>query len=288
MSLDLEDELRTSSDLTLDRPLAEIRIRGDRLRRRRTSLLTAATAGMCLVATGIILTGLGRSPLTIDLMPADQSTSPARPEQVLTWSGEPTNVSDTELATLERSCLRAANQDAYELANLWRTIPGGVPENPPMPDTIDPGLYPIFAERRTDVGPEHHNVLRAMFLTDDYLVHCETHTTDSSRPRAEDAAGSASRVRPFPDMGQWEQFSSGWDTNTINFVLPVPTEAASVKFIIGGGHVDGVINDGIAVAWFSGEGVPREEDTVGFAAYDADGMRIGGSKPVPLKAWPID
>jgi hypothetical protein len=284
MSTDLEDALRSSGDLTLDRPLAEIRVRGDRLRRRRTSLLVVATTAGVLVAGLVVTTIVGRGPLATELAPADEG--PMRPNQVLTWSGEPTNVSDTELATLERSCLRAANQDAYDVANLWRTIPGGVPENPPMPDTIDPGLYPIFAERRTDVGPEHHNVLRAMFLTDDYLVHCQAHTTDSSQPRAEDAAGSANRVRPFPDMGQWEQFSSGWDTNTVDFMLPVPAEASSVKFMIGGGHVDGVINDGIAVAWFSGEGVPREEDSVGFAVYDDAGKQIGGGKQVPDKEWP--
>lgn len=288
MSLDLEDELRASGDLTLDRPLAEIRTRGDRLRRRRTSLLTAATAGTCLVVTGVVLVGLGRSPLATDLAPADQNTSPSRPEQVLTWSGEPTNVSDEELATLERSCIRAADQDAYEIANSWRLVPGGAPENPPMPEAIDPGLYPIFAERRTDVGPEHHNILRAMFLTDDYLVRCEAHTTDSSQPRAEDAAGAADRVRPFPGMDQWEQFSWGWDTNTINFMLPVPAEVTSVKFFIGGGHVEGTVNDGIAVASLSAEGVPKDDDTTGFAAYDADGNRVGGSKPVPPKTWPVD
>lgn len=288
MSLDLEDELRTGSDLTLDRSLAEIRTRGDRLRRRRTSLLTAATAGTCLVVTGVVLAGLGRIPLAIDLAPADRSTSPSGPEQVLTWSGEPTNVSDEELATLEHSCLPSANQDAYDVANAWRDIPGGAPENPPLPETIDPGLRPIFAERRTDVGPEHRNVLRAMFLTDDYLVRCEAYTTDSSQPRAEDAAGSADRVRPFPEMGRWEQFSSGWDTNTIDFMLPVPAEVTSVEFFIGDGHVDGTINGGIAVAWFSGEGVPRDEDSVGFAAYDADGTRVSGSKPVPPKSWPVD
>lgn len=291
MSIDLEDELRTSSDLTLDRPLADIRVRGDRLRRRRTSLLTAAAAGMCLVVTGVVLAGLGRSPLAIDLAPADQSTSPSRPEQVLTWSGEPTNVSDKELATLERSCLRSANQDAYDEANGWRMIPGGRPESPPLPDTIDPArLYPIFAERRTDVGPEHHNVLRAMFLTDDYLVHCEAFTTDSSQPRAEDAAGSASRIRPFPNTDHREQFTSGWDTNTINFMLPVPAEVTSVKFFIGDGYVDGTLNGGIAVAWLSTEGLPKLDDdtTTGFAAYDAAGKRVGGSKPVPPKAWPVD
>lgn len=288
MSLDLEDALRSGGDLTLDRPLAEIRTRGDRLRRRRTSLLAAATAGLCLVVTGVVLAGLGHGPVAIDLAPADQSTSPSRPAQVLTWSGEPTNVSDTELATLRRTCLRAANQDAYDAANAWRSAPGGAPENPPLPETIDPGLYPIFAERRTDVGPEHHNILRAMFLTDDYLVRCGAHTTDSSQPRAEDAAGSAARVRPFPEMGQWEHFSWGWDTNTINFMLPVPAEVMSVKFFIGGGHVDGTVNGGIAVASLSTEGVPKQDDTTGFAAYDADGTRVGGSKPVPPKTWPVD
>ncbi|MBB3090930.1 hypothetical protein [Nocardioides albus] len=291
MSLDLEDALRTSSDLTLDRSLAEIRTRGNRLRRRRTSLLTAAAAGMCLVVTGVVLAGLGRSPVATDLAPADQSTSPSAPEQVLTWSGEPTNVSDKELATLERSCLRSANQDAYEEANGWRMIPGGRPESPPLPDTIDPArLYPIFAERRADVGPERHNVLRAMFLTDDYLVHCEAFTTDSSQPKAEDAAGTASRIRPFPNTVPWEQFSSGWDTNTVNFMLPAPPGVTSVKFVIGDGYVDGTLNGGIAVAWLSTDGLPELDDdtATGFAAYDADGKRVGGSKPVPPKAWPVD
>lgn len=275
MSLDLEDALRAGSDLTLDRPLAEIRVRGDRLRRRRTSLLVA-TATACVLAAGLaVTTGLGRGPSATELAPADEG--PARPTPVLTWSGEPTNVSDDDLATIQRACLPMADQDAAETAE----------KDPSMPASLDPTiLYPVFAERRTDVGPQHDNYLRAMFHAGDYLMECEAYTTDSSRPRAEAVMGSANRIKPFPGMGQWEHFRRGWDTNSIDFMLPVPAEADSVKFVIGGGHVEGTINGGIAVAWFSGEGVPREEDTVGFAVYDADGTRIGGEKPVPDKEWP--
>jgi hypothetical protein len=275
MSIDLEDELRTSSDLTLDRPLADIRVRGDRLRRRRTSLLVAATAATCLVSAGLVLTGLGRGPLATVLAPAGQS-----PDQVLTWSGKPTNVSDTELATIQRACLPMADQDAFDTNET---------ADPSMPASLDPNtLYPIFAERRTDVGPKHEDHLRAMFHAGDYLMECGAYTTDSGRPLAEDVAGGANRIRPFPGMGPWENFSYSWNENSIGFMLPVPAAAVSVKFMIGGGHVDGVINGGIAVAWFSAEGVPNDEDTVGFAVYDADGTRIGGEKPVPDKVWPVN
>ena len=83
--------------------------------------------------------------------------------------------------------------------------------------------------------------------------------------------------------------NSSRSTRAVNTcVLPVPAEAASVKFIIGGGHVDGVINGGIAVAWLSAEGVPNELEAAGFAVYDADGTRIGGQQPVPTKEWPVD
>ncbi|MEU4450606.1 hypothetical protein AB0F44_04715 [Nocardioides sp. NPDC023903] len=279
MSLDLEDELRTSSDLTLDRPLAAIRVRGDRLRRRRTSLLTAAAAGMCLVVTGVVLAGLGRSPLAIDLAPADQSTSPSRPEQVLTWGGEPTNVTDAELATIKRSCLPMAAQDVADT--------GGI--DPSMPDTIDPDqVYPIFAERRNDFGPEHDNELRAYFLTDDYLIDCRAYTTDSSSPKAEDVVGAADRIRPHPGMGLSGNSSTSWTTNWIGFMSPVPAEAVSVKFFIGGKYVDGAVNSGIAVAWFSAEGVKKRQDSVGYAAYDAAGKLVAGSTPVPSEAWPTD
>ncbi|MEU6136453.1 hypothetical protein [Nocardioides sp. NPDC047086] len=279
MSLDLEDELRTSSDLTLDRSLAQIRVRGDRLRRRRTSLLIATTAAVCLVATGLVLAVSGRGPLAVDVSPADQSSGPRPPDQVLTWSGKPTNVTDAELTMMKKKCLPGAQQDAATTAGT----------NPEMPNSIDPDrLYPIFAERRTDFGPEHDDILRTMFLTDGYLVHCGAYTTDSGQPRTEDVVGSADRIKPFPDMGRWEHFSSSWTTNWISFMLPVPDEAASVKFFIGGGYVDGTINSGIAAAWISAAGVKKSQDTVGFAVFDADGRRIGGVDPVPSKAWPAD
>lgn len=280
MSLDLEDELRTSSDLALDRSLAQIRVRGDRLRRRRTSLLVAAITAACVLTTGVVLAGFGRGPLAVDLSPADQSPGPRPPGQVLTWSGKPTNVTDAELATMKSGqCLIGAKQDAGSN--------GGT--NPEMPDTIDPDrLYPIFAERRTGFGPKHDNELRALFVTDSYLVECRAYTTDSSLPRAEDAVGSANRIEPFPDMGRWQNFSNGWTDNWIGFMLPVPTEAASVKFFIGGKHVDGAVNGRIAVAWLSAEGVKKRQDSVGFAVYDTEGKRIGGTTPVPRDAWPVD
>ena len=278
MSLDLEDALRTSGDLTLDRPLAEIRVRGDRLRRRRTSLLVAAITAACVLTTGVVLAGFGRGPLAVDVSPADQSLPP-RPDQVLTWTGKPTNVTDAELATMKRRCLIGAAQD---VADTGRT-------DPSMPDTLDPDqVYPIFAERRNDFGPEHDNELRAYFLTDDYLIDCRGYTTDSSLPRAEDVAGMADRVTPFPGMGLSENSSTSWTTNWIGFMSPVPAEAVSVKFFIGGKHVDGAVNSGIAVAWFSAEGVKKRQDSVGYAAYDAAGKLVAGTTPVPSETWPID
>ncbi|MDQ4112230.1 MAG: hypothetical protein M3306_14200 [Actinomycetota bacterium] len=279
MSLDLEDELRTSSDLTLNRPIAQIRVRGDRLRRRRTSLLVAATAAICLLAAGLVLTGLGRGPLATELAPADQSTAPPRPDQVLTWGGKPTNVTDAELAKIKRRCLAMAAQDVADTGGM----------DPSMPDTIDPDqVHPIFAERRNDFGPEHDNELRAYFLTDDYLIDCRAYTTDSSLPKAEDVVGMADRIRPFPGMGLSENSSTSWTTNWIGFMSPVPTEAVSVKFFIGGKHVDGAVNSGIAVAWFSAEGVKKRQDSVGYAAYDAAGKLVAGTTPVPSETWPID
>ncbi|MEI7058912.1 hypothetical protein WBG06_24020 [Nocardioides sp. CCNWLW239] len=275
MSTDLEDALRTSGDLTLDRPLTEIRVRGDRLRRRRTSLLIAATTACALVAGLVVTTIVGRGPLATELAPAEEGKRP-----VLTWSGEPTNVSDTELATIQRACLPMADQDAKDTKEQ---------ADPSMPGALDrTTLYPIFAERRTDVGPRHESYLRAMFHTDDYLMECAASTTDASRPRAEDVAGGADRIRPFPRMGPWEAFSRSWTESSVTFMLPVPAEAASVKFTIGDGYVDGVINGGIAVAWLSAEGVPNELESAGFAVYDADGTRIGGEMPVPDKKWPVD
>lgn len=278
MSLDLEDALRTSGDLTLDRPLAEIRVRGDRLRRRRTSLLVAAVAAACVLTTGVVLAGFGRGPLAVDVSPADQSLPP-RPDQVLTWTGEPTNVTDAELATMKRRCLIGAAQDVADTGGM----------DPSMPDTLDPDqVYPIFAERRNDFGPEHDNELRAYFLADDYLIDCRGYTTDSSLPRAEDVAGMADRIRPYPGMGLSENSSTSWTTNWIGFMSPVPAEAVSVKFFIGGKHVDGAVNSGIAVAWFSAEGVKKRQDSVGYAAYDADGELVAGTTPVPSETWPID
>lgn len=278
MSLDLEDALRTSGDLTLDRPLAEIRVRGDRLRRRRTSLLVAAVTAACVLTTGVVLAGFGRGPLAVDVSPADQSLPP-RPDQVLTWTGEPTNVTDAELATMKRRCLIGATQDVADTGGM----------DPSMPDTLDPGqVYPIFAERRNDFGPEHDNELRAYFLADDYLIDCRGYTTDSSLPRAEDVAGMADRIRPYPGMGLSENSSTSWTTNWIGFMSPVPAEAVSVKFFIGGKHVDGAVNSGIAVAWFSAEGVKKRQDSVGYAAYDADGELVAGTTPVPSETWPID
>lgn len=274
MSLDLEDELRTSSDLTLNRPLAQIRVRGDRLRRRRTSLLVAATAAVCLLAAGLVLTGLGRGPLATELAPADQG-----PDRVLTWRGEPTNVTDAELATIKRRCLIGAPQDVGDTALI----------DPSMPGALDPDqVYPIFAERRTDFGPEHDNELRAYFRTDDYLIDCRAYTTDSSLPKPEDVAGMAHRIKPFPGMGLSENSSTSWTTNWIGFMSPVPAEAVSVKFFIGGKYVDGAVNSGIAVAWFSAEGVKKRQDSVGYAAYDAAGKLVAGTTPVPSEAWPID
>lgn len=278
MSLDLEDALRTSGDLTLDRPLAEIRVRGDRLRRRRTSLLVAAVTAACVLTTGVVLAGFGRGPLAVDVSPADQSLPP-RPDQVLTWTGEPTNVTDAELATMKRRCLIGATQDVADTGGM----------DPSMPDTLDPDqVYPIFAERRNDFGPEHDNELRAYFLADDYLIDCRGYTTDSSLPRAEDVAGMADRIRPYPGMGLSENSSTSWTTNWIGFMSPVPAEAVSVKFFIGGKHVDGAVNSGIAVAWFSAEGVKKRQDSVGYAAYDADGELVAGTTPVPSETWPID
>lgn len=278
MSLDLEDALRTSGDLTLDRPLAEIRVRGDRLRRRRTSLLVAAVTAACVLTTGVVLAGFGRGPLAVDVSPADQSLPP-RPDQVLTWTGEPTNVTDAELATMKRRCLIGAAQDVADTGGM----------DPSMPDTLDPDqVYPIFAERRNDFGPEHDNELRAYFLTDDYLIDCRGYTTDSSLPRAEDVAGMAARIRPYPGMGLSENSSTSWTTNWIGFMSPVPAEAVSVKFFIGGKHVDGAVNSGIAVAWFSAEGVKKRQDSVGYAAYDAAGRLVAGTTPVPSDTWPID
>lgn len=278
MSLDLEDALRTSGDLTLDRPLAEIRVRGDRLRRRRTSLLVAAVTAACVLTTGVVLAGFGRGPLAVDVSPADQSLPP-RPDQVLTWTGEPTNVTDAELATMKRRCLIGAAQDVADTGGM----------DPSMPDTLDPDqVYPIFAERRNDFGPEHDNELRAYFLTDDYLINCRGYTTDSSLPRAEDVAGMADRIRPYPGMGLSENSSTSWTTNWIGFMSPVPAEAVSVKFFIGGKHVDGAVNSGIAVAWFSAERVKKRQDSVGYAAYDADGELVAGTTPVPSETWPID
>lgn len=278
MSLDLEDALRTSGDLTLDRPLAEIRVRGDRLRRRRTSLLVAAVTAACVLTTGVVLAGIGRGPLAVDVSPADQSLPP-RPDQVLTWTGEPTNVTDAELATMKRRCLIGAAQDVADTGGM----------DPSMPDTLDPDqVYPIFAERRNDFGPEHDNELRAYFLADDYLIDCRGYTTDSSLPRAEDVAGMADRIRPYPGMGLSENSSTSWTTNWIGFMSPVPAEAVSVKFFIGGKHVDGAVNSGIAVAWFSAEGVKKRQDSVGYAAYDADGELVAGTTPVPSETWPID
>lgn len=277
MSTDLEDGLRASGDLTLDRPLAEIRVRGDRLRRRRTSLLVAATTAACVLTTGVVLAGFGRGPLAVDLSPADQSGQP-RPDQVLTWTGNPTNVTDAELATMKRRCLIGAAQDIADTGRI----------DPSMPDTLDPDqVYPIFAERRNDFGPEHDNELRAYFLTDDYLIKCSAYTTDSSLPRAEDAVGMASRIRPHPGMGRLGSFSNSWTTNSVGFMSPVPAEAVSVKFFIGGKYVDGAVNGGIAVAWFSAEGVKKQQDSVGYAVYDADGKQIAGTTPVPSEAWPI-
>lgn len=278
MSLDLEDALRTSGDLTLDRPLAEIRVRGDRLRRQRTSLLVAAVTATCVLATGVVLAGFGRGPLAVDVSPADQSLPP-RPDQVLTWTGEPTNVTDAELATMKRRCLIGAAQDVADTGGM----------DPSMPDTLDPDqVYPIFAERRNDFGPEHDNELRAYFLTDDYLINCRGYTTDSSLPRAEDVAGMADRIRPYPGMGLSENSSTSWTTNWIDFMTPVPAGAVSVKFFIGGKHVDGTVNNGIAVAWFSAERVKKRQDSVGYAAYDAAGELVAGTTPVPSETWPID
>jgi len=274
MSLDLEDELRASSDLTLNRPLAQIRVRGDRLRRRRTSLLVAATTATCLLAAGLVLTGLGHGPLATELAPADQS-----PDQVLTWTGKPTNVTDAELATIKRRCLIGASQDVGDTALKDPSMPGGLD-----PDQV----HPIFAERRNDFGPEHDNELRAYFLTDDYLIDCRGYTTDSSLPKAEDVAGMADRIRPFPGMGLSENSSTSWTTNWIDFMVPVPAEAVSVKFFIGGKHVDGAVNSGIAVAWFSAEGVKKRQDSVGYAAYDAAGKLVAGTTPVPSETWPMD
>lgn len=276
MSTDLEDALRSSGDLTLDRPLAEIRLRGDRLRRRRTSLLVAAITAACVLTTGVVLAGFGHGPLAADLSPADQN-GPARPE-VLTWTGKPTNVTDAELATIKRRCLIGAAQD---VATMGGTDPG-------IPDTLDPDqVRPIFAERRDDFGPEHDNELRAYFLTDDYLIDCRGYTTDSSLPRAEDVVGMASRIRPHPGMGLSENSSTSWTTNWIGFMSPVPAEAVSVKFFIGGKHVNGAVNSGIAVAWFSAEGVKKRQDSVGYAAYDAAGKLVAGTTPVPSETWPI-
>ncbi|MBC7279658.1 hypothetical protein [Nocardioides sp.] len=277
MSTDLEDALRSSGDLTLDRPLAEIRVRGDRLRRRRTSLLIAAITAACVLTTGVVLAGFGRGPLAVDVSPADQSGQ-ARTDQVLTWTGKPTNVTDAELATIKRKCLTGAAQDMATEAST----------NPDMPGTLDPDqVRPIFAERRNDFGPEHDNELRAYFLTDDYLIDCRAYTTDSSLPRAEDVVGMASRIRPHPGMGLSENSSTAWTTNWLDFMSPVPAEAVSVKFFIGGKHVDGAVNNGIAVAWFSAEGVKKRQDSVGYAAYDAAGKLVAGTTPVPSETWPI-
>ncbi|NYI78695.1 hypothetical protein [Nocardioides panzhihuensis] len=276
MSTDLEDALRTSGDLTLDRPLAEIRVRGDRLRRRRTSLLVVAITAACVLTAGAVLAGFGRGPLAVDVSPADQS-APARPE-VLTWTGKPTNVTDAELATMKRRCLIGAAQDVSDTGRM----------DPSMPDTLDPDqVYPIFAERRNDFGPEHDNELRAYFLTGDYLIDCRGYTTGSSLPRAEDVAGMADRVTPFPGMGLSENSSTAWTTNWLDFMSPVPAEAVSVKFFIGGKHVDGAVNNGIAVAWFSAEDVKKRQDSVGYAAYDAAGKLVAGTTPVPSGTWPI-
>jgi hypothetical protein len=277
MSTDLEDALRTSGDLTLDRPLAEIRVRGDRVRRRRTSLVVVAITAACVLTTGAVLAGFGRGPLAVDVSPADQS-GPPRPDQVLTWTGEPTNVTDAELAAIKSRCLIGASQD---VATMGGTDPG-------LPGTLDPDqVHPIFAERRNDFGPEHDNELRAYFLTDDYLIDCRAYTTDSRLPTAEDVAGAASRIKRFPGMGLSENSSTSWSTNWIDFMSPVPAEAVSVKFFIGGKHVDGAVNSGIAVAWFSAEGVKKRQESVGYAAYDAAGKLVAGTTPVPSETWPI-
>ncbi|SDK70838.1 hypothetical protein SAMN05428985_105389 [Nocardioides sp. YR527] len=278
MNLDLEGALRTSGDLTLDRSLAEIRVRGDRLRRRRTALLIATTTAVCLVVTGLVLSISGRGPLAIDVSPADQSSGPRHPDQVLTWTGKPANVTDAELATIKRRCLIGAAQDVATEASM----------DPGMPDTLDPDqVHPIFAERRNDFGPDHDNELRAYFLTGDYLIDCRGYTTDSSLPKAEGVVGAASRIKPYPGMELSENSSTSWTTNWIGFMSPVPAEAVSVKFFIGGKHVDGAVNSGIAVAWFSAEGVKKRHDSVGYAAYDADGKLVAGTTPVPSETWPI-
>lgn len=198
---------------------------------------------------------------------------------MLTWTGQPTNVTDSELATIKRRCLIGAAQDVATEGST----------DPKMSDTLDPDqVHPIFAERRNDFGPDHDNELRAYFLTDDYLIDCRAYTTDSSLPKAEDVAGMAHRIRPYPGMGLSENSSTSWTTNWIDFMSPVPAEAVSVKFFIGGKHVDGAVNSGIAVAWFSAEGVKKRQDSVGYAAYDAAGKLVAGTTPVPSETWPID
>lgn len=227
MSSDIEQSLRGTADsMTMDRPLAEVLERGDRLRRRRAAtrvLAGAATGALVVAGVGVGLTTL------VDRAAGDTSIGPADSpgaQAPSNWSGGRTDLSDNELSEVRAECLTG------EARLLTRT-----------PEESDP----IAVEQRGD------NVA-AQYVHDGTSTTCILKRSDDGGLRLVGVSDSADEAPPGGDAAIVE--SGGGNQGPLIWVTGrVSDEVSRVTITVAGETFDGGVVEGRALFWLP-DGTP--------------------------------
>jgi hypothetical protein len=233
VNTDIETRLREqATTIVMHRSFEEVVDRGDRLRRRRTGRVAGAGAAAAVaVLAGSIALPPGSSPVV----------APA----VAAWSGGPTNLTPTELASVSDACL--AGQDS-----------------------IPTGTMPIAAQSRGAT-------VLAYFRSDEAQATCVAAEQPSGDLRLERRLEQdATPLPPGTDVGGEIRFGYA-DPGVEGGPVTGPWTAGQVSSRvdrvtarIGGQTFEGTVADGVALFWLTGTFDRRQVEEAVFTAYDAD------------------